>query len=573
MTPTVATEETSTSTAGADRIRPGGGAERGPGSLVLVLAALTALTRLPGLVAGRAFNTDEATLAVLGRTISGPGTIYVDAADHKPPLAFAAYGLVQRLTGSADLRYVRAFVAVLVLATALVVADEARRRWGRRAMWIGGVAVVLAAAALGPADAQAANFEMFTLLPIAVAVAAGARNRPWVAGAAVAVAALSKQPAAVTAIPVAVALWQTGRVRRVLAAGASGVGTIAVLVIPFGPGRVLEWALLRNDGYLKLDADGLAVAGTRLLAMFGLAVGFWCGAWLLLIGIGGWRWWRRRLARLGPDEVVGPDPDATGSEPMAGPGPVAAPDAAGRSHDETGTGGGAARGADLDLWLLLVGSAVATVPGLRFFPHYLIGLVPAVALLAAKGAMAGPPSSVRPDGRDPSPAWWRTRPNPLLLPAVAMTVIASVTAAALAWYQVSLPIPPPELAVSAYVRGHTEPGDTVLVWGNLPEVYWRADRYPAGALTHNNLLTGYSGRRARLTTDRDVADRGLYEDFVAGVRRDRPVLIVDGAASGARGGRYYPLAGYRLLQRYVDADYHQVATVEGAIIYRRVAPG
>lgn len=472
--------------------------------LVAAVVAITALTRLPGLVSARAFNTDEATLAVLGRTLSGPGTMYVDAADHKPPLAFAAYGFVQRLTGSDDLRYVRGLVALLVIATALVVAVEARDRWGDRAMWVGGMAVVLTAAALGPADAQAANFEMFTLLPIAVAVVAGRRNEPWVAGAAVAVAALAKQPAAVTAIPVAVALWQQGRLRALLRAAAAGLLATTIIVIPFGPGRVLEWALLRNDGYLSLDAEGLTTGAVRLLAMAGLGLAFWCGVWLLVVGA----WTRPRRREL-------------------------------------------ARWPDLDLWLLLAVSLAATLPGLRFFPHYLIGAVPAVALLAAKGAAR-------------RPTWIR--------PAVAATAVASTVALGLAWYETSLPVERGETEVAAYISANTDPTDKVLVWGNLPEIYWRADRLPAGALTHNNLLTAYSGRKPQLTTDADLADRDLYEEYVDRVREDRPALIVDIAAADIRGGEFAPLEGYELLQDFVDTDYEQVADLDGVIIYRRGAP-
>ena len=59
--------------------------------LVLVLGLLVLLTRLPGLVSGRTFNTDEATLGVGGRALRSGGSLYVDVIDRKPPLPFAAY--------------------------------------------------------------------------------------------------------------------------------------------------------------------------------------------------------------------------------------------------------------------------------------------------------------------------------------------------------------------------------------------------------------------------------------------------------------------------------------------------
>ncbi|MBX3286300.1 MAG: glycosyltransferase, partial [Actinobacteria bacterium] len=58
-----------------------------------VLGGLVAVTRLPGLLAARTFNTDEATLAVGGRALRGGGSLYVDVIDRKPPLPFAAYAL------------------------------------------------------------------------------------------------------------------------------------------------------------------------------------------------------------------------------------------------------------------------------------------------------------------------------------------------------------------------------------------------------------------------------------------------------------------------------------------------
>jgi hypothetical protein len=498
--------------------------------MAVVFTVVALVTRLPGLVAARAFNTDEATIATLGQTFLGPGTLYVDAIDHKPPLAFALYGLVQQATGTLDLRPVRLVVVVLVVASALVAAGEARRRWGSTAGWVAGLVLVLGAGTLGPADAQAANFEHLTLLPIVVAVAAGARGRPLLAGAAVAIAALTKQPAAITALPVAWSLWRCCRLRGLALAGAAGSITMVAVSAPFGLYRVLDWGLLRNEGYLELSPADLGHGGIRLSAMAGLALAFWVGALALVVAAG----WRAPPGSRRTGDVT------AHAGPVDGPGPPVEPassTAAGRAHG------------DGDLWLLLVVSVLATVPGLRFFPHYLVQIVPALALLAAKGAVR--------------------RPR-LLRPALAALAGAAVVAGALAWYEVSLDVAPPERAVAAYVRANTGPDDTVFVWGNVPEVYWRAERLPAGGLTHNNLLTGYSGRRDRLSTAADVGDRDLYEEFVDRVRRDRPLLVIDTAAGGYRGGELFLLAGYPRLDRFVADHYERVATVADVPIYRRV---
>lgn len=502
--------------------------------MAAVFTVVALVTRLPGLVAARAFNTDEATIATLGQTVLGPGTLYVDAIDHKPPLAFTLYGLVQEVTGTLDLRPVRLVVVALVVASALVAAGEARRRWGPTSGWVAGLVLVLGAGALGPADAQAANFEHLTLLPIVVAVAAGARGRPLLAGAAVAIATLTKQPAAVTALPVAWSLWRCCRFRGLALAGAAGAVTLVAVSAPFGLHRVLDWGLLRNEGYLELSPADLGHGGIRLAAMAGLALAFWVGALALVVAAG----WRAPPNGGRGDAPAGESPAGDGT--VDGPGPPAAtasPTVAGRGHG------------DEDLWLLLVVSVLATVPGLRFFPHYLVQVVPALGFLAAKGAVR--------------------RPR-LVRPALAALAGAAVVAVALAWYEVSLDVAPPEQAVAAYVRANTTADDTVFVWGNVPEVYWRAERLPAGGLTHNNLLTGYSGRRDQLSTAADVADRELYREFVDRVRRDRPLLVVDTAAGGYRGGELFPLAGYTRLDRFVADHYERVATVADVPIYRRV---
>ena len=473
--------------------------------LLGVILGATLLTRLPGLISARAFNPDEATLAVGGRVLAGGGKLYVDFLDRKPPLPFAVYGVIDRIFGTDDLRPVRAVAALLVVAAAVVVADEADRRWGRRASWVAGLTVVLGASALGAQDAQPANFELFALLPIAVAVVAAARGRAILAGAALAGAVLCKQPAAVTALPVAFSLWRLQRGRGVLVGAVASVAAGVALAAPFGIGRVLQWALLGTGGYLGLSAGDLGLAAVRLIALAGLAVGFWGGAWLLTVAAG---------TGTGVDEPAG-----------------------------------AARGrADVDLWLLLGASFMGVVAGFRFFPHYLLQLLPAVALLAGRGASR-------------RPAWVR--------PAAAWGVAAAVVALALASAQALNPIAPLQRRVPAYVRSHSRPGDTILVWGNVPEIYWRSGRDPAGGFSHTEFVTGYSGgRRHQEASQADVPDEDLYRRFLTRLRQERPVLVVDTAAPDERGGRWFPLRRFPALTSMLEAHYRRVATVEGAPIYR-----
>lgn len=494
-------------------------AERGVrlGPLVGVLAAVAVVSRLPGLVGSLAFNADEATLATGGRSMAHGGRLYVDVIDRKPPLPFALYAVVQRLTGTADLQWVRLVVLALVVATGVVVALEAGRRWGRSAAWVAGVVLVAGSTTLGPNDGPPANFEVIALLGIAVAVVAAARvadgvpwPRPWwagsaTAGLALAVAVLCKQPAAVTVIPVTWSLWRGGRVRAVAVAGVAGAMGFVVLAAPFGLAKVLDWAVLGTGGYLGMDPADIGVAVLRVLYLALLCVGFWAGAWLLAVA------------------------------------PAAAVD------------GGLARSPrdDVDLWLLLGASALGVIAGFRFFPHYLIQLLPAVALLAGRGAAR-------------RPTWVR--------PALALGVVGALAASALAWHTLAQGPPRYETDLAAYVHRHLDGPETtrdpILVWGNVPELYWRTDRRPAGGFTHSEFLTGYSGGRRHRTADEStLPDRALYDDWLQRLREDPPALILDTAAAGIRGGHDFPMAGFTAFAAFVHRHYERVATVDGVRVY------
>ena len=470
-----------------------------PAAQPVVLGALVLLTRLPGLVSSKLINTDEATLSIGGRELANGGSLYVGLIDRKPPLPFGVYALF----GTADLRPVRFVIALAIFASALVVASEARRRWGSKAGWVAGIVLVLGASALGARDAQAANFELFALAPITVSVVAAARGRAALAGAVLAIAVLCKQPAAVTILPVAWSWWQTRRWRGVSVGLAAGAVTGVALTIPFGFANVAEWSLLGTGGYLGMAASDVGFALTRLAALLALAMGFWGGAWLL----------------------------------------AAAPRPVGASRDETGHGG-----RDADLWLLLGGSLLGVVAGFRFFPHYLVQLLPALALLAGRGIVR-------------RPGWGRA--------ALAWGVTASLVAGGLAWGSTLVAKPAYASKLGAYARANSDTGEKILVWGNVPEIYWRAHRQPAGGFPHSEFFTGYSGgRRRRLSSEATLPDRELYRSWIRRLRADPPVLIFDSSAAGVRGGELFPLAGFDSLADLVHERYERLAIIDHVPVYR-----
>src|SRR5438445_8137208 len=94
----------------------------------LSLAAV-ALLRAPSFLV-RLVNSDEASLGTMGMVLDHGGRLYHQTADRKPPLVPYLYAAVFHVMGSFDLRPVRVVAALVVAATAVLLASEARRRTG-----------------------------------------------------------------------------------------------------------------------------------------------------------------------------------------------------------------------------------------------------------------------------------------------------------------------------------------------------------------------------------------------------------------------------------------------------------
>jgi hypothetical protein len=300
--------------------------------LVKVFAALlllTALLRLPGFFVD-VFNSDETFLATQAEVIDEGGRLYEEAADRKPPLVPYLYAATFEVFGTTALWSVRVLAMVAVAVTALLLAVEARRRYGRRAGLIAGVLGVLASVAFAPQDGQAANFEVFMLPSMTAGVLLARRGKAFSSGVAVALATLAKQTGAATLLPVLYSIWRT-RGRR----GASDTlvgfaAPVALVALAVGPGQLLFWAVLGNGSYLGIRSAWALVALMFLLMTLAFVALNLPIVWTLP------RAWRER-----------------------------------RQRDDT------------DLWLWLLSAAVSVTVGLRFFGHYYLQLLPPLCLLTA----------------------------------------------------------------------------------------------------------------------------------------------------------------------------------------------
>jgi hypothetical protein len=296
--------------------------------LLAVLAAASLALHLPGLTV-HLFNSDEASLATMAMVIDRGGRLYRDTADRKPPVVPYVYAAVAEVTGSRDLRPVRAIAALVLAATAALLAAEAQRRYrSRRAAYGAATLFLLARVAFFPADTQAAGFEVFMLLPMTAAVVAAGRGRAAQAGLWLAIACLCKQTAVTTALPIAWLLYRSGGWRLLARALGAGSAVIAVTAIACGPSDFLLWTVTGNGGYLALRGS-VGATIVRGLGMTGAFLGINLALFVL----------------------------------------------AGESARRRAVG--------VDLWLWLAGGAVGVLAGLRFFGHYYLQLLPPLVLLAA----------------------------------------------------------------------------------------------------------------------------------------------------------------------------------------------
>jgi 4-amino-4-deoxy-L-arabinose transferase-like glycosyltransferase len=308
------------------------------GRMFLVLLALTVVLRMPGFFVA-VFNSDETYLATQAHVIDVGGNLYEQATDRKPPVVPYVYAATFSFFGTTALWSVRMVAMFAVAITALLLAIEARRRWGARAGWIAGSLFVLAMVAFAPQDGQAANFEVFMLPSMTAAVLFARRGRAVSAGVGVALATLAKQTGAATLLPV-VYLLARSRGRRGVALAALGFAVpTALIALAVGPSQLLYWAVIGNGSYL-----GLATVSGAVITTFLFMSATWAACNLPLL-------WR--LPRAWRDRRV-------------------------RALDG---------GTDTDLWLWALSAAMSVAIGLRFFGHYYMQLVPPLVLLTS-GALA-----------------------------------------------------------------------------------------------------------------------------------------------------------------------------------------
>lgn len=297
--------------------------------LLPVLAVLVTLTRAPSFVRPL-WNPDEGYLAVQARILAAGGELYRTVVDRKPPLVPWLYEAAFAVFGSGSLTPLRVLAVAAQLATAVLLASLARRRWGDRAGRTAGVLYALVSIGLNPEDAQAATFEVFILPCTAAAMWCADRRRWGAAGIAVACSFLVKQTGAAVLVPVLWLLWrheETPR-RGLLRTGAGALAPVLAAAVLTDPGGLLFWTVTGSGAYASFTGSELHVLGRGLVNAAILAVA--CAGLIPPVV---------RVLRV-------------------------------------------ARTGSADLWLWLGASTAAVLAGFHFFGHYYLQLIPPAVLLA-----------------------------------------------------------------------------------------------------------------------------------------------------------------------------------------------
>lgn len=469
------------------------------------LTALAVALRAPTIVT-RLFDPDEAAIGVQAIVVRGGGTLYTDIFDRKPPLPPLLYAASFSVTGTTDVRPMRVLVMLLLATCGILVALDCRRRWGQTAGWWGGVLMITGSMALFPADAGAANYAHFALLPGTAAILWSRRGTfPSALGAGVAmgVAILTRQSWLLGVVPACLSIGLRGRWRNVPPFLVCAALTVATTGFYAPLGRFWEWNVTNSPGFV--------FAGTNVWAAIGRCLASVAG-----------------FIAFHPVVIAGVAVCAAAA--MTAIRRRKLPD-------------------DIDLWLWVATGIAAWAAGLRFFGHYWLQVVPPLVLLAV-----------------PIVTRWTGRARSAAIAAVAMP---AVVAWVMLFVPGSFHHRPDPTDLAAYVRAHTTTTDRVFVWGSYPEVLVAADRQPAGGLVHTDFVVGRSGGRNDPATSMADALPEARQIMLDSLASAPPELILDTSTSPDLGYSRYPTTLVPELDRLIHAGYDQVAVVNDVTVWQR----
>ena len=475
-----------------------------------MLAGLAIIVaHLPSFV-HRLLDGDEAIYGSIAVLMNMGGPLYgAGGVDNKPPGVFWIYALTFRVFGEYQMTAIHAVAFIALAATCLVLFAIARSIGGNRAGILAALFYGVLTAAGNP-RLLAANTEIFMMLPLSASVLLMLRRSWFWSGLLLVAAGAFRQSAAANVLLVALAVfWLETPSARLRAAMSVSGGLLAGVLI-----------------------------GLALIASTGSLAGFWRWTMQTLVGYASASWtpayvWSRARDSLVPFVV---DMAVTW---------IAALALAARW-----------RALSVETRLVVVWLALGmagSLAGGHLSWHYFIQAMGPLAVLAAlafdRFSLPRPVAAAAIAGiAIPAAAWWAF----------------DITADPLT-YDFSPPAPQHE-AVASYISTHTSPSDRVFVWGDWAALYVESDRGMASRFP--GFLRGFDRGSEEPPNNWDTAP-DVWPLLQSDLDSHPPALIIDTSAAGWSDFAKYPMANYPALAGYVAANYHQVATVDGVVIYSR----
>ena len=475
-----------------------------------MLAGLAIIVaHLPAFV-HRMLDGDEAIYGSIAVLMNMGDPLYGSGGvDNKPPGIFWTYALTFRIFGDYQMTAVHVVALLALAATCAVLFLIARSISGYRAGMLAALFYGLLTAAGNP-RLLAANTEIFMMLPLAAAVLLMLRRRWLWSGAVLVAAGAFRQSAAVNLLLAVAGLWW------------------------------LESESTRPRAMI-LFLGGLVagiVAGAGSLLLTGSLAGFWRWSVQTLVGYASASWTPAYVWSRARDSIV---PFVLDMAVLW----IAALAISARWRSLS------AEVRLMVVWLAL--GMAGSLAGGHLSWHYFIQAMAPLAVLAAI-------------------AFDRFR----FRRVIAAAAIAGIAVPAAAWwvfdmtadpltYDFSPPVPQHQ-QVAAYIAAHSSASDRVFVWGDWAALYTESDRDPATRFP--GFLRGFDRGSDIPPNSWDTAP-DVWPLLRSDLDAHPPKLIVDTAAADWSDFAKYPMANYPVLADYVAANYHQVASVDGVVIYAR----
>ena len=471
------------------------------------VAVVVGLAHVPQF-AHRLLDGDEAIYGTVAVLMNMGGALYgPGGVDNKPPGVFWVYSLTFRMFGAYQMTAVHAVGFVAIAATCVLLYLIAHDLAGRRAGLLAALFYGLLTAAGNP-RLLATNTEVLMMLPLSASVLLMLRRKWFLSGLLLVAAGAFRQSAAIN-----------------------------LLLVPFG----IAWLASSRPQAIARFALGVVaglIAGALLLTTTSSIEGFWRWTVQTLTGYASASWSPAYVWSRARDSVV---PFVLDGAVMW----IAALALATRWR------GLEARIKLTVLWLIV--AMAGSLAGGHLSWHYFIQTMGPLAVLAA---IAFDRFQLR-----------------RLVAAASVVGIAVPVAAWFAFdltadpltYDFSPPVPQHQ-QVADYVAAHTSPSDRVFIWGDWPAVYVESDRVMASRFP--GFLRGFDRGSDVPPNNWDTAP-AVWPLLQSDLDAHPPALIVDTAAAGWSDFAKYPMSNYPVLANIVATRYHQVAVVDGVVIYAR----